>query len=58
MGVKILRFGRCALTICAATAMLADGGGGSSYVDPSAEKSESWQGWKTATGNGLVGLRW
>jgi hypothetical protein len=30
------------------------GGGGSSYVEPKASKFQSWQGWKNATGNGLV----
>jgi hypothetical protein len=34
------------------------GGGGSSYVESSARKFESWQGWKTADGNGLVVLSW
>ena len=34
------------------------GGGGSSYIEPSARKYESWQGWKTATGNGLVVFSW
>jgi len=34
------------------------GGGGSSYVEPSAQKFQSWQGWKNAVGNGLVVLSW
>jgi len=34
------------------------GGGGSSYVEPSARRFRSWQGWKNATGNGLVVLSW
>jgi hypothetical protein len=34
------------------------GGGGSSYIEPSARKYESWQGWKTATGNGLAVFSW
>jgi len=39
-------------------AAAAGGGGGSSYIEPSARKYESWQGWKTATGNGLVVFSW
>lgn len=34
------------------------GGGGSSYVEPGARKFESWKGWKTASGNGLVVFSW
>jgi hypothetical protein len=34
------------------------GGGGSSYIEPSARKSESWKGWKTARGNGLLIIAW
>jgi hypothetical protein len=34
------------------------GGGGSSYIESSARKYESWQGWKNATGNGLVVFSW
>jgi hypothetical protein len=34
------------------------GGGGSSYVEPKASKFRSWQGWKNATGNGLVVISW
>ncbi|HLY02417.1 MAG TPA: hypothetical protein VKR56_07950 [Candidatus Cybelea sp.] len=34
------------------------GGGGSSYIERSARKSETWKGWKTATGNGLVIFSW
>ncbi|MGA9946445.1 MAG: hypothetical protein WBE79_05975 [Candidatus Cybelea sp.] len=30
------------------------GGGGSSYVEPSAVRVHSWQGWKNATGDGLI----
>lgn len=33
-------------------------GGGSSYIEPSARKSQSLKGWKTATGNGVVVLSW
>jgi hypothetical protein len=33
-------------------------GGGSSYIEPSARKYESWKGWKTARGNGLVVFSW
>lgn len=34
------------------------GGGGSSYVEPSATDVSMWQGWKNATGNGLVVISW
>ena len=34
------------------------GGGGSSYVEPSANNVHMWQGWKNATGNGLVVFSW
>jgi hypothetical protein len=34
------------------------GGGGSSYIEPSAIKFHGWQGWKNATGDGLVVFRW
>ncbi len=34
------------------------GGGGSSYIEPSAQKFQSWQGWKNATGDGLVVFSW
>lgn len=34
------------------------GGGGSSYIEPSARKFRTWQGWKNATGDGLVVLSW
>ncbi len=34
------------------------GGGGSSYVERSATDVHMWQGWKNATGNGLVVLSW
>ena len=34
------------------------GGGGSSYVEPSAQNVHFWQGWKNATGNGLVVFSW
>jgi len=34
------------------------GGGGSSYIEPSARKYQGWQGWKKATGNGVVVLSW
>lgn len=34
------------------------GGGGSSYVESRASSVHMWQGWKSATGNGLVVLRW
>lgn len=34
------------------------GGGGSSYVEPGATRSKMWQGWKNATGNGLVVITW
>jgi hypothetical protein len=34
------------------------GGGGSSYIEPSAIKFHSWQGWKKATGDGLVVFIW
>ncbi len=30
------------------------GGGGSTYIEPSATRFASWQGWKKASGNGLV----
>jgi hypothetical protein len=36
----------------------AGGGGGSSYVEPSAIKYHMWQGWKDATGNGIVVFSW
>jgi Glycine rich protein len=38
--------------------VLVAGGGGSSYIEPSARSYESWKGWKTATGNGLVVFSW
>jgi hypothetical protein len=34
------------------------GGGGSSYIVPKARNFRSWQGWKNATGNGLVVFSW
>lgn len=34
------------------------GGGGSSYVEPRARKYQSWRGWETATGNGIIVLSW
>ncbi len=34
------------------------GGGGSSYVERSATDVHMWQGWKNATGNGLVVFSW
>ena len=34
------------------------GGGGSSYVEPSAKHVRMWQGWKNATGDGLVVFSW
>jgi hypothetical protein len=34
------------------------GGGGSSYVKPSATNARFYQGWKGATGNGQVVIRW
>jgi hypothetical protein len=34
------------------------GGGGSSYIEPSAKRFQTWQGWKKATGNGVVVLSW
>jgi hypothetical protein len=34
------------------------GGGGSSYVAPSAQRKDSWQGWKDATGNGQIVISW
>jgi hypothetical protein len=34
------------------------GGGGSSYIEPRAQKFQSWQGWKNAIGNGLVVFSW
>jgi hypothetical protein len=34
------------------------GGGGSSYCETSARTCDNWQGWKTATGNGLVVISW
>jgi hypothetical protein len=34
------------------------GGGGSSYIEPSAKRFHTWQGWKKASGNGLVVLSW
>ena len=34
------------------------GGGGSSYIEPSAHRFASWQGWKKATGNGLIVFNW
>jgi hypothetical protein len=34
------------------------GGGGSSYIEPSAKKFQSWQGWKSATRDGLVVFSW
>ena len=34
------------------------GGGGSSYVEPSAKHVRMWQGWKDATGDGLVVFSW
>jgi hypothetical protein len=34
------------------------GGGGSSYAEPSATSVHFWQGWKKATGNGLVVVSW
>ena len=34
------------------------GGGGSSYAEPSATGVQMWRGWKTASGDGLIVLRW
>jgi hypothetical protein len=34
------------------------GGGGSSYAEPRAQKYRNWQGWKDATGNGVVVISW
>jgi hypothetical protein len=34
------------------------GGGGSSYIEPSAHRFASWQGWRKASGNGLVVFSW
>jgi hypothetical protein len=34
------------------------GGGGSSYIEPAASKSHEWRGWKNATGNGVITIRW
>jgi hypothetical protein len=34
------------------------GGGGSSYIEPSAKRFQTWQGWKKATGTGVVVLSW
>jgi hypothetical protein len=34
------------------------GGGGSSYVEPSATKSEMWQGWSKGPSGGLVVISW
>ena len=34
------------------------GGGGSSYIEPSAKRFQTWQGWKKATGNGVIVLSW
>ncbi|MFY9665140.1 MAG: hypothetical protein WAK19_11895 [Candidatus Cybelea sp.] len=34
------------------------GGGGSSYVEPIAIEPRMWQGWKNATGDGLVVFSW
>ncbi|MGA7283565.1 MAG: glycine rich domain-containing protein [Candidatus Cybelea sp.] len=34
------------------------GGGGSSYVEPSATQVQMWQGWRNATGNGVVIFAW
>ncbi len=34
------------------------GGGGSSYVEPRAKHARIWQGWKNATGDGLVVFSW
>jgi hypothetical protein len=34
------------------------GGGGSSYVESRAQKYQSWQGWKDATGDGQVVVSW
>jgi hypothetical protein len=34
------------------------GGGGSSFIEPSAIQFHQWQGWKNATGNGLVVFSW
>ncbi|MGA2759438.1 MAG: hypothetical protein ABSF08_03825 [Candidatus Cybelea sp.] len=34
------------------------GGGGSTYIEPSAYSARSWQGWKDATGDGLVVFSW
>jgi hypothetical protein len=40
------------------TAVGGGGGGGSSYIEPSATRFQTWQGWKNATGNGVVILSW
>ena len=34
------------------------GGGGSSYVEPNAINVQMWQGWRNATGNGLMLFSW
>jgi hypothetical protein len=34
------------------------GGGGSSYIERTATKHQSWQGWKYATSDGLVAISW
>ncbi len=34
------------------------GGGGSAYIESSAHGGRSWQGWKNASGDGLVVLSW
>ncbi len=34
------------------------GGGGSSYVEPSALTQHQWRGWKDATGDGVIVIRW
>lgn len=34
------------------------GGGGSSYVEATASDVHMWRGWKDATGNGVVVIRW
>jgi hypothetical protein len=34
------------------------GGGGSSYIEPSALTQHQWRGWKDATGDGVIVIRW
>ncbi|MBV8198176.1 MAG: hypothetical protein JO263_08570, partial [Candidatus Eremiobacteraeota bacterium] len=34
------------------------GGGDSSFIEPKALSHREWRGWKNATGNGIVVIRW